>query len=195
MAIDDIVGKIAEDAGQEAAVLLAAAEADAARVTAEASARADEAAAKVVAREAALAERDAATILANARLQARDAMLVARLELGAEVLDKAREALVALPDDEYAALLARGVAGSVKGGETVLLGSADAQRLRAILPAALAAAGAGTLQLGDAPADVERGVAVHGERTRVDVSPAAIIAERRNELLALAGAELFGPEG
>lgn len=194
MAIDDIVGRIDQDAEAEAGALVSEAEAEAARVTGDASAKATDAAVRTLARERAMAERDAATIVANARLEARDAMLTARLELDGEALVKAEAALVALPDAEYAALVARGVAASAVGGETLKIGTADTGRLRGSLAAALAAAGAPALAIGDAAADVERGVVVQGERMRVEVSPAAMIAERREELLALADRALFGTE-
>jgi hypothetical protein len=181
VAIDDIVARIAQDAEAEAAAIVAEAEGDAARLTGDARSRAADEAARVVARGRTVAERDAATLVANARLAARDAMLAARLELDGEALAKAEAALVALPDAEYAALVARGVA-------------ADGARLRAGLPGALKAAGAPVLEIGDGPADVEHGVIVQGERVRVEVSPAAMIAEQRDEMLAIADTALFGAE-
>jgi vacuolar-type H+-ATPase subunit E/Vma4 len=194
VAIDDIVARIAQDAEAEAAAIVAEAEGDAARLTGDARSRAADEAARVVARGRTVAERDAATLVANARLAARDAMLAARLELDGEALAKAEAALVALPDAEYAALVARGVAASAAEGDRLLVGTADGARLRAGLPGALKAAGAPVLEIGDGPADVEHGVIVQGERVRVEVSPAAMIAEQRDEMLAIADTALFGAE-
>jgi vacuolar-type H+-ATPase subunit E/Vma4 len=183
VAIDDIVGKILADAEAEAAGIVAAAEADGARVKAEAKSRADADAARVLARERARAARDGETLLANARLRARDAALTARLALAEEALAKAEADLVALPDAEYARLIAAGIASAATGRETVRLGKADSARLRKHLPDALTAANA-KVTIGDEPADVERGVVLSGGGVRIEVSPAALIAARRDELLA-----------
>jgi len=193
VAIEDIVGKILADAEAEGAAIVAAAEADAAAVKAGAKARADAEAARVLARERAGATRDAETLLANARLRARDAALTARLALAEEALGKAEADLVALPDVEYARLIAAGIASAATGRETVRLGTADSARLRKHLPHALADAGA-KVALGDEPADVERGVVLSGGGVRVEVSPAALIAARREELLAEADRLLSGRE-
>lgn len=193
MAIDDIVARILADAEAEAAELIAAAEADAEQVQGEAKARADAEAARLLARERARAANDAETLLANARLRARDAALTARLSLAAEVLGRVEADLTALPDDEYARLIAAGVASAATGRETVLLGAADAVRLRKHLPDALAKAGV-KVAVGEEPADAERGVVLTGGGIRVEVSPAALVASRRDELLAEADRILAGRE-
>ena len=194
MAIDDIVNRIAEDAEGEASSLISAAEADAARAAAEAAGRADEATAATLERARERSRREASTIVANARLEARNSLLAARIAMDAEVLDRAEVALAALPDGDYAALLAGAVAATARGGETLLLGSSDAGRLRDTLPSALAAAGAPSLVIGEGDAGVERGVVLVGDRVRAEVSPAAMVAERRADLLALTDRVLFGTE-
>jgi V/A-type H+-transporting ATPase subunit E len=193
VAIDDIVGKIAADAEAEGAALVAAAETDAARVVAEAKARADAERKRTLARESARAATEAETLLANARLRTRDAALTARLALAEEALSRAEAALVALPDAEYAALIAAGVASASTGREAVHVGAADAARLRKHLPQALAAAGS-KAELADTAADVERGVVLVGGGVRVEVSPAALVAARRDELLGEADRMLSGQE-
>jgi vacuolar-type H+-ATPase subunit E/Vma4 len=194
VAIDDIVAKIAEDAEAEAAVLVAEAEAEAARVTTDARARADAGATRVRAREHMLAERDAATVLAGARLAARDATLTARSAADGAVLEKAVKALEALPDPEYAAFIAREVAISATAEDTLLVGSADEDRVRTALPGALAEAGAAQITIGGRAPDTDRGVVVEGVRMRSVISPSAMVAERRDGLLAVADGALFGPE-
>lgn len=193
MAIDDIVAKILADAEAEAGAIVAAAEEDAQRVVAEATARGEADAARRLERERAKARTDAETLLANARLSARDAGLTARLGLAAQALTRAEALLLALPDAEYAALLARGVAESATGRETVLVASADADRLRSMLPAALAAAGV-KVEIGSGQADTAHGVVLAGGGVRVEVSPAAWIASRRDELLAESDRLLFPRE-
>jgi vacuolar-type H+-ATPase subunit E/Vma4 len=194
VAIDDIVARIAADSEAEASALLAEAEADAARTRADAEASADADAARTLASTRASTERDAATLVANARLEARDAMLAARLALVEEGLAGAHDALVGLPDSEYAGVLSRQIADSSSGSEVVVLGSADGERLRAWLPAAMLEAGV-ALQIVDGDAGMDRGVALVGDGVRVEVSPAAMIAGRRDELVALVDRVLSGREG
>jgi len=191
VAIDDIIGRIATDADAEALELTEAARADAERMRAEALTRADARTARDAAKGVADAERDAATLLANARLEARDALLTARYALDAEALDAVGAKLVALEDERYAALLARGIAEAADGCSSLWLGSADADRLRRALPGALKAAGV-TIEIDDTPADIERGVVLAGDRVRVEVSAAAMIQARRDGLLSEVDAALFG---
>lgn len=194
MAIDDIVGRIRTDAEAEAAALVAAASEDAERTASDARARAAAEAARTLARERARAQRDAETLLANARLRARDERLTARLAFDLEALASAEALMLALPDAEYAALLAAGVAASAAGTETILIAAADEARLRAALPAALAAAGVDGVGIGGAADGLEHGIVLAGERTRVEISPSAMLAGRRGELIALADRVLFGEE-
>jgi len=193
VAIEDIVAKIRADAEAEAASIVAAATADAERTVAEATAKAESEAARMLDRERARARTDAETLLAGARLVARDAGLTARLDVAAEALQRVEALLLALPDAEYAALLAAEVAGSATGRETLLVAAADAQRLRDPLPAALKAAGV-TLPVGEQPADAAHGVVLQGGGLHVEVSPAAIVDAHRDELLAEADRLLFPRE-
>jgi vacuolar-type H+-ATPase subunit E/Vma4 len=193
VAIEDIVAKIRADAEAEAAAILATAQDDAERVVAEATARADADAKRALARERVRADADAETLLANARLAARDAGLTARLALANEALDGAEAALLALPDAEYAALIARAVVGSATGRESVAVAPADAARLEATLPAALKAAGV-DVRMSAEPADAAHGVVLAGGGVRFEVSPAALVAAVREELLAEADRALFPRE-
>ena len=194
MAIDDIVTRIAADARDESQVLVDAARSDADRIRADAVARAEARTAGEAVKGRADAERDAATLLANARLQARDALLTARYALDAEALDAVEAKLAALDDDRYAALLARGIDGAADGCISLRLGTADVDRLRHALPGALKVAGV-TLTIDDAPADIERGVVLTGDRVRVEVSAAAMIKARRDDLLSETDTALFGNGG
>jgi hypothetical protein len=73
----------------------------------------------------------------------------------------------------------------------VRLGSADAARLLASLPGALAKAGL-DLKIDEAPAGIERGVVLVGDRVRIEVSPASLVYARRAELEAAGDRALFG---
>lgn len=190
MAITDILQRIGSDAAGEAGSILQAAEEEASRITAEA----DEALARETASALAAAEQgagnEAATLLANARLEARDTLLASKRALAEGVLDRARAALEMLPDGEYLALIADAAASACAGGETLAVAPADATRL-ASLPDVLRTRGC-DVTLGDEPAPLERGVLLAGDRVRVELSPASLVDDRREELLLVAARALFG---
>lgn len=193
MAITDILTRISGDAATEAADVVHAARLEAARIVeaAEAAAAAESAAAIEAAEQD--AARTASTMMANARLRARDRLLAVRRERAEAVLERAREALEALPDAEYLELMAAAVARAARSGETVSIAGADAGRL-AGLGRRLAELGV-QVDVSAVSAPIARGVMVTGDGVRVEVSPAAMIADRREELLLVAARELFGEEG
>jgi hypothetical protein len=71
-----------------------------------------------------------------------------------------------------------------------MVAPADAQRL-AGLPARLTALGV-QITTTDEPAPIARGILLTGDRVRTEVSPAALVADRGDELLLVASRELFG---
>lgn len=192
MAITDILTRIEADAASEATAITGAAEAEAARIVAQAvSTVASE-------REAALAEaergaaEEAAMLLASARLAARDDLLTRKRALAERVLERAVDALVALPDAEYLELIAAGVARAAAGGETLAIAPADAKRLGG-LAKRLEDHGV-RVTLAAEPAPIERGVLLTADRMRVEVSPASLVADNRDHLLLVAAGALFGGE-
>lgn len=193
MAIADIITRIELDAQAEADALLEAARERAEAVVAAARADAERDAAHIRSRGADVARVEADTLLANARLAARDALLGAKRELAERVLDEARERLESLPDDEYAAFIAGEVVRVAVPEQVVRVAATDSQRL-ASLGERLAAAGAPVTVAGEA-AGLAHGVRVEGDGVRVEVSPAAYVAERHDRLLPLAVRALFPEEG
>jgi vacuolar-type H+-ATPase subunit E/Vma4 len=191
VAIEDIVSRIEDDAQAEGEARVIAARRDAALLVAQAGARAEARSAHEIELGRVRAEREAATVVAGARLAARDASLMARQEIDREALTRLEAALTALPDDRYAALLAREIASAPLPAGVLRLGSADGARLRTALPSALKAAGL-ALTIDDAPADIERGVVLVGDRVRIEVSPASLIFARRADLESAADRALFG---
>ncbi len=194
MALADIIARIAADATREAdAVVLEAREAaDEARGEAQALADAQRERSVARARTGALAE--ARTRVAAARLAARDRELAAKREAIDRVLAEVTAQLHALPDAEYAALIAREVARVARGGERLAYGEADAPRLASHLPAALDALGVRPEFVG-ATGAIERGAVLLGERMRVEVSAAALIETHRDRLVEIVAGSLFGEEG
>lgn len=193
MAIADIISRIENDAQAEAAAIVAAAEERADSLVAAARAEAEREAARIKAHEAEVARVQAETLLANARLTARDALLGAKRDLAERALATARETLEALPDDEYAAFIAREIARAAVPGQRAQIASADADRL-AGLDSLVVLHGIDVEIDGIAP-DLARGVRLEGDGVMVEVSPAAYMAEHHDDLLHVAVRGLFQEEG
>lgn len=194
MALADIIRRIERDAATEATGIVKAAEDGAALLVREAIETASAGGEQALAVAERAAEEEARTRLAGARLRGRDRMLAEKRELIERVLRTAVERLSLLPDDEYAALLARGVARMARGDEHVAPGRLDADRLKDTLPAALAAAGS-TAALGDVESSLDHGVQLEGARMRVVISPLTLVESRRGELESRANDVLFGDKG
>ena len=192
MALSDILVRIDEDAAAEAGKILADAKSEAARILAEATAAAADAREQTLAETERVAREQAATLVANARLSTRDTLLARKRELTEAVLEDARAALEALPDDEYLDLIAHGIAKAAAGGETLLVSRADAARL----------SGLGhrlkdlsvDVTISHEPAHLPGGVLVLGDRVRAEVSPHALVEDYREQLLLVAARALFGGE-
>jgi vacuolar-type H+-ATPase subunit E/Vma4 len=193
MSLADIVRKIEQDAAAEAAQIVKAAEQDAAQTRADTAREIDVRHDKALSQARTACEEDARMKIAAARLAGRDRLLVEKRVLITRVLEQAAEKLVTQPDEGYAALLAGEVASASRGTEKVLLGRADADRLQEHLPAALEAAGCDT-QIGGVTDDIERGVLLEGDRMRVEVSVAAMVAARREQCETSISQALFGEE-
>jgi vacuolar-type H+-ATPase subunit E/Vma4 len=193
VAISDILLRIESDAAAEVAEILGSAEADERRIGAQAAERRESVRAAALVQAGREAAEDAATILANERLAARDALLAARGRHVEALLTRAVTALEDLQDPAYFELIVRAARALARGGEVVAVAASDTERLAA-LPAALHEAGI-DVTLAHEPASVERGVVLTGDRVRVEISPASIVAERRDELTALVASALFGVEG
>lgn len=191
MALADILKRIDRDAELEMADIIAAAEADAERARATATSRAAAQRAAAVEHARQQAEEDARTRVAAARLRGRDRVLAEKRVLIDRALARAIERIDALDDAGYASLMAREIARVARGGEVVRPGSADAERLTAALPAALAAAGCDAT-VGSPTGDLERGALLEGSRMRVEVSARSMVESDRAALEALVAGTLFG---
>lgn len=193
MAIADIVERIASDAAAEVAEIIGAAEVEGQRIAADTASRRSREREHALERAMRDAAGEAATMLANERLAVRDALLTARGRHVEAVLALAVEALGALPDAEYLDLIARKVATLARGGERLAVAAADATRL-APLAERLRESGINVTTASES-APIERGVVLTGDRVRIEVSPASLVAERRDQLAAVAASALFAEEG
>jgi len=193
VALADILKRIDSDAESEASRIVEAAEEAADAALAAAQERAEREHTAVVERARHDAEEEARLRVARARLRGRDRVLAEKRALIDRVLAKAEERIVALPQDRYAALLAARVAETARGGETVLLGSADEERLSAALPGALAEAGV-QVTIGGTTEDVTHGLLVVGRRMRVEVSVRSMLEGSRERAEAAISRILFGED-
>lgn len=194
MALDDILERIASDATAEAAAIVGDAERRAEETLAAARERSARDSERALDRARALAEAEAGQVRAIARLTARDAELVARNRLVEQALGEVERGLAALSADRYTAFVAERIADAARGGERVLVASADLERLAGLEKAVAEIAPGLSLQWGG-EVDVDHGVVLVGERVRADLSVAATVAARRDELAALIAETLFGKGG
>jgi vacuolar-type H+-ATPase subunit E/Vma4 len=191
VALADILKRIDRDTESEAGAIISTAKEQADRARDEAR---REAAAYV---DAALdrAQREVAdearTRLASARLRGRDRVLTEKRVLIERVLADAVGQLEELPDERYAALIAREIAAAARGGERVRLARRDSARLADPLAAQLRERGVDVQVAGDTD-DVAAGVVLVGERMRVEISPASLMQTRRVQLEAHVTEVLFG---
>jgi vacuolar-type H+-ATPase subunit E/Vma4 len=197
MALADIVQRIERDAVTEAFDVTSQAQEFADERVTDARERAELARTLTLAKAERDAHAEAETLLATARLESRDRQLAARRALVDRVLLRARDAVVALPDDTYVDLVARRIVAAARGGEEVVVASADAHRLADALPDAVTRVAGRDLGLvwPSEPAPVEHGAVLRGDRVSVDLSIDAAIDERRDELAMLAAEILFGTAG
>ncbi len=195
MALSDILNRIASDAGRESKAIVDAANAEAERLVADATEAATGAARRFERDSAREAERDAGTVLAGARLKARDAEVAARGELVARALDELQARIVALPDAQYAAFIARAIVDAAAGDEVVRIAEADSKRLAGLDAAVTAAAGARgrtlDLRFETTPADIAHGVVLLGDRSVNDLSVAGLVEAQREALVMKLAAALF----
>jgi len=191
VALADILKRIDADAKGESDAIIAEAEREAEEMLAEAKKRAAAHSEQMLARARDEADNEASTRLAAARLDARDRMLGVKQDLVERVLKDIVSRIEGLPDDEYAALIAREVADIARGDERLLVGEADHSRLSKSLPKALKEAGV-KVEVGDSTKEIKHGVMLQGDRVRADVSPQALVDANRDRLTSLVADALFG---
>ena len=194
MALADILKRIDRDTDSEAGAIVTTAKEQADRARDEARRAAAAYVASALERTQREAADEARTRLASARLRGRDRILGEKRVLIERVLSDAVRQLEELPDERYAALIAREIAAAARGGEQVWLASRDSARLAEPLAAQLRDRSV-DVQVAGASDDVAAGVVLVGERMRVEISPAALMQARRVQLEAHVTDVLFGDEG
>lgn len=193
MALADILSRIECDAAEEAARIERAAQAKGEELIAESTANAEAEAARIVAAATRDAQAEASTLLAAARLEARDRALAEKRSVVAEALEGVAAAIAALPAEQYARFLGGAIAAQARTGDVVALAASDLHHLEAIRETVHAVAPGLSLTWSDEPAQIDRGALVIGGRTRAEITPQAIVAERRDQLEVIVSARLFEP--
>jgi V/A-type H+-transporting ATPase subunit E len=124
--IDKIAGKIAEDAKQEAGSILAEAKAQAAGIADKYAALAKEESGKLLAAGEERSKEIRRRVVSAADQEAKQQLLGTKQKMISRAFDIALQKLFALPENEYAALLARLAAdASSTGNEAIVLSSKD----------------------------------------------------------------------
>lgn len=195
MALEDIINRIASDAEAESQQVRTGGSVRAGELLAAARAEAEQHHSRAIEQAKRVAASRAATVIASARLEARDRALSAKRELVNAALAGVVDAVEALPDDRYSRFLAAGIAESVRDGDVVAFAASDGRHVEAIREMVRAAAPDVSLEWDDAPAPVPRGALITGPRTHVQVTPAAVVDARRDELELNVATRLFSGEG
>ncbi|MCL2024443.1 MAG: V-type ATP synthase subunit E family protein [Coriobacteriia bacterium] len=184
MALPDILEKIEAEAMAEAEKIRAQGTAKATEVIAEAEAKVrthDEREQKLCrAKSNAAAE----TVVVAARVAARDAVLEVRREMIDRAFAAAAEAVSALDDEAWLTVFVPRIVAAARSNETVMLGSEDGARAKA-LTAALAridSTDGVRLTLSTDAAAFTRGVYLTGEKTSVSLSAVEVIEGERRVL-------------
>jgi len=195
VALADIIARIESDADSEARAIVREAEERAELRRAELTEKAREEAARIIERERRASEVEAATIVATARLAARDEALRARRALVEEALSAVVERIERLPAQEFARFLARAIVAEARTGDVVALAAADSGLTDAVRAAVETQAPHLALSWSPEPAAVSRGAVIGSGRTRVEITPRAVVEARRGDLEVAVAAALFGTEG
>lgn len=191
MALADIIKRIDRDTESEADAIIVAAQTEADRLRSAAKRSAAERRHMEIERVEHEVGEEARTRIAAARLRGRDRIIAEKRAFLDRVVREAITRVEALPDDAYAAFIAREVAVMARGGERLEIGRADADRLATALPAALVQAGVDVTVAGATDA-TERGAIIRGDRMIVEVSVAFVAHARRDALESVATDSLFG---
>lgn len=192
MALKDIIGRIESDTESETGKILAEAQREAETLLEIARSQAASASRESIEKATREAEAQAGAIVAAARLRARDAMIAEKRVYLDRVLREAVERVETLPDDEYAAILARETIGILRGGdECVEIGRHDADRIKEDISSAIRDAGF-NVSIDVVVDGAEKGIVVQGERTHAEISVATLAQERQATLEAIAVDYLFG---
>lgn len=192
--IEKITGQIDADIQTEIDALMDQAQAQAAEIAGQYEAQAGQTADAVLERgRAAAAEREERLVSA-ARLEAKKRILAAKQELVGQAFDQALEQLLALPEEQYIALLADLAAqAAATGREKVAFSQKDRTRYgKQVVTRANDILGEkGHLTLAEGARSIRGGLILEGDRVEVNCSFEALIRARKESDTAQVARILF----
>lgn len=192
--IEKITARIQQDCQAEIDDLLAQARAQATKITADYQAQADAQAADILSQgKKAAAERES-RLASVTQLECRKAVLCAKQEVVEEAFQRAREKLLALPQEDYVALLANLAAkASTSGREKLIFSQADRARVgKAVVLAANAKLGpAAMLTLSEESRPMDGGFILSDGALEVNCTFDTLIRLQRDTLAGAVSKVLF----
>ncbi len=128
--------------------------------------------------------------LASVQQQKKQAILQAKTQVINDAIDQAEQSFLALPDKDYFNALSKLIKANVQPGEGVLhLSERDLRRAPGAFLSKL-----GDIKLCKDPADIPGGFVLVYGNIEINGTPAALIAEKREELTELVNRMLFETE-
>ena len=190
--IEKITGRIAEDAQREIDALLADARAQADEIAARFDAQARRESEEILERGRRNADERVERLASVAQMEARKLELAAKQEVLAKAYDTALEQLLALPEGEYAELLASLAAkAAATGTEEIILNAKDRAAIGAKVVELANARRGSTLTLSDRTADISGGLLLSDGSVEVNCSFETLVRLQRSETDREAAAILF----
>ena len=192
-----IVSHIQSEAQAEKDAVLAQAKAAAEGIAAEFAKKAETEAAELLRAGKEAAEQRVLRQERTNRLEARKDILGLKQQLVSAVYDKARQAILALDEDKYVAFLAaQAGAAALTGGEELVLGKGDRERLGDKIVAAANAAAAGRglpgeMKLSDATLPADGGLVLRRGSIEVNCTLAKLLEMSHSALDAEVASVLF----
>ncbi len=195
--IEKITARLTRDAQVEIDALNAETDAQCAAILAEAEAKAAEAYEKRMEKGRADCAARSERMAATADMEQRKAALAFKQEMVGEAFEKATEAIVNLPEEEYIAFLAALAAeAAITGEEEMVLSAADKARLgSAVVKAANALLkqkkGRGTVTLAEETADIPGGFILRSGNIEVNCAVDTLVQMHRASLSSQVAEILF----
>jgi len=193
--IEKITARIKSDVGAEVKAIAQEGEKKAASIRAgyEAQAAANRKAAEQAGRDA--AKRQEERLVSAAQMDAKKMLLAAKQECIDSAFEKAQAKLLALPDEQYAELLAKMAAKSAKSGrEEILLSAKDRKRVGELVVSkanALLAKSKGALTLAKDTRDMAGGLVLRGGSVEINCAFETQMRVLRESMAADVAAILF----
>lgn len=194
--IENITGRIQADAQSEIDRILADAQAEAEKIRAGYTSRGDREVADILARGERAAQERGSRLVSAAQMEARKLTLAAKQEVLEQAFDLALDQLLALPEEDYIALLAGLAAKAGEGNEAIILNAADRDKVGAQVVAKanelMSAAGkTGRFTLSDQTRAIRGGLLLSDGAVEVNCALETLVRLERGELTGEVSKLLF----